>query len=167
MEELITIKSVTDVDFLQYKRPSMFISFPYCTFKCGKDICQNYPQYGTTKNIVVPARWVVDRYVDNPISEAFVFGGFEPLDSFEDVAVLIRDIRSVTNDVIIVYTGYEIDEPRPKNFVQFLENADVDNVIVKYGRYRPDLPGKFDPLLGITLASNNQFAVLYSSGVRQ
>ena len=41
----MVIKGLVDVDFIQYKEPSMFIIFPYCDFKCDKEagcsICQN------------------------------------------------------------------------------------------------------------------------------
>jgi methylmalonyl-CoA mutase cobalamin-binding subunit len=39
------IKFLVDEDFVNYKKPSMFIGFPYCTLKCNKDcgqeVCQN------------------------------------------------------------------------------------------------------------------------------
>jgi len=39
------IVNLIDEDFCQYKKPSMFIGFPTCSFKCdkecGRPICQN------------------------------------------------------------------------------------------------------------------------------
>lgn len=31
------IKGIVFEDFLNYKKPSLFIIFPYCSFKCDKD----------------------------------------------------------------------------------------------------------------------------------
>ena len=31
------IKSIVDEDFINYKLPSMYIAFPFCTFKCEKE----------------------------------------------------------------------------------------------------------------------------------
>ena len=36
------IKGLITEDFVNYKKASMTIIFPYCT-KCGKDYCQNSP----------------------------------------------------------------------------------------------------------------------------
>jgi hypothetical protein len=36
------------------------------------------------------------------------------------------------------------------------------NIIVKFGRFIPDAESKFDEVLGITLASYNQFAIKIS-----
>ena len=42
---LIHINGFEDEDFVNYKKASMFLSFPHCTFKCEKDCgvacCQN------------------------------------------------------------------------------------------------------------------------------
>ena len=35
------IKGLIDEDFVNYKKISMTIMFPFCTFKCGTDYCQN------------------------------------------------------------------------------------------------------------------------------
>ena len=37
------IKGLITEDFVNYKKASMTIIFPYCTFKCGEDYCQNSP----------------------------------------------------------------------------------------------------------------------------
>ena len=33
-----------------------------------------------------------------------------------------------------------------------------DNIIIKYGRYIPNQPSRYDSILGVTLASDNQYA---------
>lgn len=39
----IALKGLVEEDFINYKKPSMFLIFPYCSFKCdeecGRDIC--------------------------------------------------------------------------------------------------------------------------------
>ena len=39
------IKNIVDEDFVNYYKPSMFILFPSCSFKCDKEngcnLCQN------------------------------------------------------------------------------------------------------------------------------
>ena len=40
------LKGIVVEDFINYKKPSIFIGFPCCTFKCNKEsgqlVCQNY-----------------------------------------------------------------------------------------------------------------------------
>jgi hypothetical protein len=33
----MVIKGIVDEDFVNYKKPSMFIIMPYCDFKCDKE----------------------------------------------------------------------------------------------------------------------------------
>ena len=48
MNDFITVKSIVDENFQDYKKASMFIAFPKCDFKCFKELgleisgCQNY-----------------------------------------------------------------------------------------------------------------------------
>ena len=45
------IKGLISEDFVNYKKPSMTIMFPYCIgFKCGAEYCQNSP-LAKSKNI--------------------------------------------------------------------------------------------------------------------
>ena len=59
-----------------------------------------------------------------------------------------------TQDEIIIYTGYYPEEIEEKinKLKQFA------NIIVKFGRYIPDRPSRYDEVLGVTLISDNQFA---------
>jgi len=83
----------------------MFIAFPYCSFKCGKELCQNSP-LALAKNIEVSADKIVERYKNNPITKAIVFGNLEPFDSFKDMLELIQKFRASSKDDIVIYTGY-------------------------------------------------------------
>ena len=78
------IKGLIDEDFINYKQCSMFIMFPFCSFKCEKDCgikcCQNSP-LAKAPVIDISYKDLVGRYLNNPISKSIVFGGLEPLDS--------------------------------------------------------------------------------------
>ena len=55
----------------------------------------------------------------------------------------------------MIYTGYYPEEIYDKVKQLFI----FKNVIVKFGRFIPDKPHRFDEILGIELASDNQFAL--------
>ena len=71
---------------------------------------------------------------------------------------LISHIRRASDDDIIIYTGYKEEEifPVVENLI-----SKYKNIIIKYGRFIPNQESKYDKILGITLASNNQYAVRY------
>lgn len=153
------IKFLLEEDFVNYKKPSMFIGFPRCNWKCEKEcgkpgICQNSP-LAKSPDIEIDYKDIVKRYVDNPITKAIVMGGLEPLDTFEDVTLLIREFRKYTDDDIVIYTGYTPFESA--HTMEFLKQ-NFNNIVVKYGRYKPDSTSIYDEVLGITLASKNQYA---------
>lgn len=135
----------------------MYIAFPHCTWKCEKDagceMCQNRG-IASQKNILVDSHDIVKRYTDNPLTEAIIFSGLEPFDSYDQMRTLIKDFRAVTDDVIIIYTGYKGVEL----FWQINDLQNFDNVIVKFGRFIPNDTKIYDKLLGVYLASSNQYA---------
>jgi hypothetical protein len=137
----------------------MFIGFPHCTFKCGKEVCQNFPLYDGGRGINVPAKTFVKRYLGFDITKSIVLGGLEPLDSMADVKDLIDAFREETDDPIVVYTGYNEDEERARDFKEYVKNMGYKNIIVKFGRYIPNDEGVFSEVLGVHLASSNQYAV--------
>lgn len=153
---MITIKDMKDEDFVQYKVPAMTISFPYCTFKCGRDICQNTGLVNTP-NHQIQESYLATRYIQNKLTKAIVFSGLEPFDSFEDMLKMIDAFRYLTKDPIVIYSGYTEDEIQDKLIIL----KPYGNLIIKYGRYRPDLPPRFDEVLGVQLVSNNQYAREY------
>lgn len=151
------IKGITDEDFVNYKKPSMFIAFPNCTFKCEKEsgvrCCQN-SDLATSPNIDISYDRIVERYVKNNISKAIVCGGLEPLDSFNDLCALIWTFRRVTPDDIVIYTGYNKTE-----ILSQLETIkSYSNIIVKFGRFIPNQSKHYDEILGVYLMSDNQYA---------
>lgn len=143
-------------NFANYKKPSMTIGFPSCTFKCG-GWCQNY-DLASSKRVSVDDAKLVRRYIDNPITHAIVCAGLDPFDSYDMLVRLIASFRKATRDDIVVYTGYDECE-----VVRLVDGLRVfDNIVVKFGRYVPDDVPVFDDVLGVELASSNQYAVRIS-----
>ena len=158
------IKNLIDVDFINYKKPSMFIIMPHCSFKCDKEngclMCQNSSLvHEPTHN--VDTRLMVTRYIENPITKAVTFGGLEPLDTIEDVLEFVDILRNIykNEDDVVIYTGYTEEELiNNKDYKRILEYG---NIIIKYGRFRPNQTPHYDEVLGVNLISDNQYARRY------
>lgn len=155
----MTIKGLVEEDFVNYKVPSMFIITSYCTFKCDKEsgtkCCQN-SSLVFQKNIHIRNEKIVERYINNPISEAVVFGGLEPMDQFADVIDIIKQLRTNhhCNDDVVIYTGYY-----EKECVDEIETLKTfPNVVIKFGRFIPNHEKHYDEVLGVYLSSDNQYA---------
>ena len=147
------IKGLITEDFVIYKKASMTIIFPYCTFKCGKDYCQN-SSLAKTPIIEISIDDLVNRYINNPITEAVVMQGLEPFDSWNDLKEFVQKLREYNNDDIVIYTGYNKDEVS-----KYIKELSVyPNIIIKFGRYIPNQDGHYDDVLGVYLISNNQYA---------
>ena len=105
--------------------------------------------------------------------------GFEPFDDFADLFEFIAYVREEKkcNDDIVIYSGYTEEELHKKNrcnLVLTLENniemiipncdmfqyiyLNFKNIIVKFGRFIPDQKPHYDDVLGVKLASDNQYA---------
>ena len=151
------VKDILHEDFVNYKSPSMFIVFPSCTFKCEREsgvrCCQN-SGLANEKNKELNPDDIAAAYASNPITKAVVFGGLEPFDSYNDMLFLIHAIRLRTKDPIVIYTGYNREE------ISFRLDAlrAYKNIIVKFGRYIPGEQPHYDDVLGVNLASDNQYA---------
>ena len=152
------IKFLVDEDFVNYKKPSMFIGFPSCTWKCekecGEKMCQN-KKLALSPDIEISCNTIVDRYMENPITKAIVMGGLEPFDNWEDLVNLIYEFRKHTQDFVVIYSGFYLSEINDK--VEYLRQ-NYDNIIVKFGRFVPNQEPHYDEVLGIKLASSNQYA---------
>ncbi len=154
----MVIKGLIDEDFVNYKKPSLYVAFPSCTFKCerecGQKMCQN-SALATAPDIEVSVENIVNRYLQNPITNAIIFAGLEPMDSWNDVVDLIDEFRKHTEDDIVVYTGYRMDEICKRTY--WLGNQ-YKNIIFKFGRFIPNKPSRYDEILEVTLASDNQYS---------
>ena len=147
------IKGIITEDFVNYKLPSMTIEFPYCTFKCGRGLCQN-SALSNDSNLELSAERICEMYINNPITEAIVFQGLEPFDSFKELLELVKTLREKTADTIVIYSGYNEEE-----IVCYIEELQkYENIIVKFGRFIPNMKSRYDELLGVTLVSDNQYA---------
>lgn len=152
----IELKGVVFEDFVNYKKPSMYLAFPKCDFKCdrecGRAVCQN-SQLANSENISVNIQRLVEKYLKGDIAKAVVCGGLEPLDSFEQLYAFIKYFRVFKDDDIVIYTGYTEEEVKRK--IGPLKK--YNNIIVKFGRFIPDQPSHYDEVLGVKLASPNQY----------
>ena len=151
--------NLIDESFTEYKKPHMLLGFPRCSFKCDHEykskICQN-SELAKAKQIEMPVEDVVARYLSNDITKSIVCAGLEPFDSFHDVIALLTELRSKNGcyDDVVIYTGYV---PREIEY-QVRQVAKFHNVIIKFGRYIPDKKPHYDEVLGVELASDNQYA---------
>lgn len=155
------IKGVVMEDFSNYKLPSMFIIFPTCDWKCdrecGERVCQNGSLAKTPiKDVDVDI--LIEKYLNNPIPKAVVCGGLEPLDSWSDLLMFIEKFRAKSQNDIVIYTGYNKEEIADK--IDILKR--YDNIILKLGRFIPEHRSHYDEVLGIYLASDNQYAEVIS-----
>lgn len=159
------IIQLVEEDFVNYKHPAFYVGFPTCSFKCdhecGRKVCQNSPLM-FAKKIDISVDKLIDKYMSNGITSSIVCGGLEPLDSLVDLKEMILQFRTVTQDDIVVYTGYWQDEPRSIDFVSFIKDRGIKNIIIKFGRFVPDEGRHYDEVLGVTLASNKQHGVIIS-----
>jgi hypothetical protein len=153
------IKGIIHEDFVNYKVCSMTIAMPYCTFKCdkecGSNVCQN-SKLAKDPTLDIPAAKIIEQYLHNPLSHAIVFQGLEPFDSYNDIYYFIYALRFIfkNNDPVVIYTGYNKDEILSK--IDDLRK--FSNIIIKFGRYIPDQKPHYDEILGVNLASDNQYA---------
>lgn len=158
------IKGLVDEDFVNYKVPSMFIATSFCSFKCekeyGSSICQN-GELASRECIDISDENIVDRYMKNDLTKAIVFGGLEPIDQLEELCRLIREFRGrgVCDD-IVVYTGYT-DEEANRAVCKLIRASSGYGLVVKYGRFIPNQESHYDNVLGVMLASDNQYAEKY------
>lgn len=151
------LKTIINEDFNNYKKPSMVLAFPSCTFKCdlecGKNVCQN-SELTKSENKFYHIEYIIEKYLNNNITHSIVCGGLEPMDSFNDLLEFIHKFRRVSTDDIIIYTGYN------ENEIQ--ENINIlskyENIIIKFGRFVPNQQSHYDEILGVKLASDNQYA---------
>ena len=154
------ILDIINEDFVNYKKPSMVIEFPYCSLKCdieyGQPICQNSPLL-LEPVIDISCEKIIERYINNPITEAIICQGMEPLDSIGELLNFLVWLRNQyhCNDDVVIYTGYNKEEIEDWVFECLRIHS---NIIVKYGRYIPNQEPHYDPVLGVNLASDNQYA---------
>lgn len=155
------VRTIVDEDFVQYKEPCMYIATAFCNGKCCKEVgiplsvCLNDAWRGTA-TIAMVDEGIIERYLSNSITTTICFAGLEPFEQFNQVYDFIEKLRKdySCNNMVLIYTGYTKEEI-PE---QIDKLKDFDNIIVKFGRFIPDKPSRFDDVLGVQLASDNQYA---------
>jgi len=136
------ITTIIDEDTISYQFPSMYIGM------------------GEQDSFAISDDEIVTRYRCSDTTVAIVIGGDEPLDQFEEVFNFISKLRFDyhCNSRVIIYTNYDRDEVTKQiNALKML-----DPIIVKFGRYIPGQEPHLDPVLGVKLASDNQYATWIS-----
>lgn len=155
------LKGIIDEDFVNYKKPSMFLATCYCDWKClaeknlDTSICQN-SELANQENIEISVDKIIERYLNNPITQAIVIGGLEPIKQFDELLDFIFQLRikHKCNDDVVIYTGYY-----PIEIVyQAVLLSKYKNIIVKFGRFETNSDKRFDEILGVWLSSSNQRA---------
>lgn len=153
----MTLKGIIDCDFTNYKEPVLTLEFPTCDFKCDKlnncKVCQN-SNLAVESNIDISLDKIWDLYEANPLTKGFCCQGLEPFDSPLELLDFVEYIRYYCDDTIIIYTGYGKSEIEPA-FLTFLKQ--FPNIIIKWGRFILGDEPHYDEVLGVKLASNNQY----------
>lgn len=158
------LKFIKEEDFVNYKKASIFLGTCFCDFKCCHEagfptsLCQNEPWY---KEPIIDYNneWILEKFDENPFVNAIVFGGMEPIKQFDEIIEFLNCKRDYDSDKVndadvVIYTGYY-----PGEIEKELECLrEYPNIIMKYGRYIPNNGGRFDKVLGVQLASDNQYA---------
>ena len=160
------VKTIKDEWFQDYKKPSMFIGTVSCSGKCCKEagiplsVCQN-DGWRASAPIDIPDETIIKRYLMNPITNAIVIGGLEPFEQTDELFRFIHTLRVVfgCEDDVVIYTGYKQDEIIADVWRLAYQYG---NIVIKFGRYVPNMKSRFDEVLGVTLASDNQYAVRIS-----
>lgn len=162
------IKFIKDEDFVNYKKPAMFIGACMCDFKCCTEnnlpisTCQN-AEWGQCPIKSIPTDDIILRFLSNPFTDAVVFGGLEPFLQITEVIEFIDLLRNAynSNADVVIYTGYTEEEVCSTRFShEYHQLQQYQNVVIKFGRYVPNRPSRYDDVLGVTLASDNQYAKL-------
>jgi len=154
------LKGIIDYDCTNYKKPVLTLEFPKCDFKCDKlngcQVCQN-SSLATEPDIEISYERIWELYEQNPLTKGFCFQGLEPFDSPKELNELIHFIRDEKHcsAPIIIYTGYGAGEC---HIIEYTLRHVFNNIIVKWGRFLLGYEPHYDKVLGVKLASNNQYA---------
>lgn len=154
------VKEIITEDFNHYRVPAMVIATCFCDWKCcheanrSPSLCQN-SDLAKMDDIEVPDLEILKAYLGNRLTEAVVIAGLEPILQSAEVLSLIKLFRKYgCYDPFIIYTGYNKEE-----IPTFLEEVkQYDNIIIKFGRFKPNDKPHYDKVLGVELISSNQYA---------
>ena len=130
---------------------------------CTDDVWGTMEEFGpeNTERREIDDDELIRRYLDNNLTQAIVFGGLDPMDTFGDLWYFLLKLRRTykCDDDVVIYTGYTYDElMHRKGISRILELRRFPNIIIKFGRYIPGQEPHYDEVLGVKLASDNQYA---------
>lgn len=165
MADTIHLRGFEKEDFVNYKKPSMFLGTCFCDLKCCKErkydfsICQNSEILKQEMNPFKISS-IYNIYKKSDIVKAVVIGGLEPLLQIDEITSLINYFRKHgCDDDIVVYTGYTEQEVMDNS--EWKRLLEYHNIVMKYGRFIQGDKPHFDEVLGINLISDNQYAKRY------
>lgn len=154
------LRGIVFEDFVNYKKPSLFLITTSCDWKCCKEagipisVCQNSELMKSDVKEYSDES-IYKAYSTNNISQAIVIGGLEPMLQLEELINLIKTFRgNGCDDPIIIYTGFN----KTEILYQVEQLKMFKNIIIKFGRYVENSNPIYDEVLGVTLASDNQYA---------
>lgn len=152
-------KDIVFEDFVNYKEACMFVTCGTCDGKCWVEqglpptTCQNY-ELNKVEDIYVDDDVIIKRYMDDSITHAIVFGGLEPMTRIDEIVEFITKLREQRcYDPCVIYTGFYPDEIEEDLY----RLAPLGNIVFKFGRYIPGHEPHEDEVLGVMLASDNQW----------
>lgn len=157
----IELKGIVWEDMVNYKKICTTLMFPHCDFKCDKEfgtqICQN-GGLAAAPSQRHDINDIMCTFAHVYLSEAIVLQGLEPLDDPLDVLTVAAALREWKFNVdLVIYTGYNKSEIS-QDFLDQLIATTPGRLIIKWGRYVPNQQPHYDPVLGVNLASDNQYA---------
>lgn len=160
INEPIELKGILWEDTVNYKKIGTTLMFPHCSFKCEKEcgmkICQNN-SLPSSYSMFVHLPTFISNYMNNPLTEAIILQGLEPFDSLDSIYALVQTMNEFNcTDDLVIYTGYNKEEINP-NVLEYFKAVPKGSVIIKWGRYIPNQESHFDKVLGVSLASDNQY----------
>lgn len=154
------LRGIVFEDFVNYKKPSLFLITTSCDWKCCKEagipisVCQNSELMKSDVKEYSDES-IYKAYSTNNISQAIVIGGLEPMLQLEELISLIKTFRgNGCDDPIIIYTGFN----KTEILYQVEQLKMFKNIIIKFGRYVENSNPIYDEVLGVILASDNQYA---------
>lgn len=160
----MTLKGFQEESFVQYKKPCMFLGTSKCDFKCdrecGSHVCQN-GELAKAPAFYVPDEELYERYINNPLTSSIAIGGLEPFDTIMEVLLFVDYVRRFEVDIsdIVIYTGYTEEELNSKFKDELNKLKTYKNIYLKVGRYIPNQQPRYDEVLGVMLASDNQYGI--------
>lgn len=160
ISDFIEVKGIIWEDIVNYKKIGTTLMMPKCSFKCDKEngvqLCQN-KELAAAPSQPIHVNAFMRNYKSNTLTEAIILQGLEPLDSPVDVltvAAALSDFR--IKDDLVIYTGYYPKES-PSYIIPEIARIIPGDLIVKWGRYIPNQTPHYDSILGVYLASDNQY----------